>query len=84
MAGAGLRQEVPEDPDEPILVLLPELGGEKESDEPAQQIERAMRLVVGRPPTDDEQQAFHAFAAKHGLHNFCRVLFNLSEFVYLD
>lgn len=49
-----------------------------------QQIELAMRLVTGRLPTPMEQQRLEVYAQKHGLENTCRILFNLSEFVYLD
>jgi len=55
-----------------------------ESDMPAVQIERAMRVAIGRPPTPDEQAALTAYAKQHGLENLCRLLFNLSEFIYLD
>ncbi|MEO8496353.1 MAG: DUF1553 domain-containing protein, partial [Planctomycetota bacterium] len=48
------------------------------------QIDLAMRLVAGRPPTASEQQQLEAYAETHGMANLCRVLFNLSEFVYLD
>ena len=43
-----------------------------------------MQLTLGRDPTSDEQQRYEAFTAKHGMPNLCRVMFNLSEFVYLD
>lgn len=47
-------------------------------------IDRAMRLVVGRAATDDERGQLLGYATKHGLANLCRVLLNMSEFVYLD
>ena len=28
--------------------------------------------------------ALHTYAQTHGLQNLCRVLFNLSEFTYVD
>jgi len=49
-----------------------------------EQIELAMRLTAGRPPTDLEQHQLASYAQTHGMANLCRVLFNLSEFVYLD
>ena len=49
-----------------------------------QQINEGMRRVVGRAPTEVEQQAFQDYAEEHGLANLCRVLLNLSELVYLD
>ena len=44
----------------------------------------AMRLIAGRSPTDRERAEFSAYAEQNGLANFCRVLFNLSEFVFID
>jgi hypothetical protein len=49
-----------------------------------EQIARAMELVVARPPTSDEQAALVAYAQQHGLDNTCRLLFNLSEFIFVD
>ncbi len=57
---------------------------QRETASSAGQIERAMRLITQRSPTPAEQAAFKAYAQKHGLANLCRLLFNLSEFVYLD
>ncbi len=48
------------------------------------QVRRAMVLTTGRQATEGEQQRLEAYAQKHGLANLCRVMFNLSEFVYLD
>jgi hypothetical protein len=47
-------------------------------------VELAMMLIAGRLPTDREQCEFADYARRHGLENLCRVLFNLSEFVYVD
>jgi hypothetical protein len=49
-----------------------------------QQIDRAIRLVLSRPSTEVERQKFAAYAAKHGLANFCRLLFNSNEFMFID
>ena len=49
-----------------------------------EQVRRAVQLTLGREPTTSEQKLYAEFAAKHGLPNLCRVMFNLSEFVYLD
>ncbi len=51
---------------------------------PEAQIELAMRRVTGRPPRPEELVAMKSYANDHGLANLCRVLFNLSEFVYID
>jgi hypothetical protein len=55
-----------------------------ESDSLDQQIDVAMRRVVGRAPTQEELNGLRTYAAEHGLANLCRLLFNLSEFVYID
>ena len=48
------------------------------------QIRRAHQLTTGRQPTAKELTALHTYAQTHGLSNLCRVLFNLSEFTYVD
>ncbi|AMV26016.1 hypothetical protein VT84_16575 [Gemmata sp. SH-PL17] len=50
----------------------------------AKQVEFACRLVWGRPPSAEEGKLFTAYADKHGLANFCRVLFNTNEFLFAD
>ena len=56
----------------------------KESKTPKGRIRRAHLLTTGRPPTLREMDALNTYAQQHGLTNLCRVLFNLSEFTYLD
>jgi len=56
----------------------------KESKTPKGRIRRAHLLTTGRPPTLREMDALDTYAQQHGLTNLCRVLFNLSEFTYLD
>ena len=51
---------------------------------PASQVERAMWLITQRPSTPEERKRLEAYVQSHGLANHCRLLFNLSEFVYLD
>ncbi len=57
---------------------------QNDSDDLRGQIDWAMMLVTSRPPTEDERDELAAHAKKHGLKNLCRMLFNLSEFVFLD
>jgi hypothetical protein len=57
---------------------------EKQIPDRPKQIVAACERVWGRPPTDAEAKAFAEYAGKHGLANFCRVLFNSNEFLYLD
>lgn len=44
----------------------------------------AFRLVTGRSPTATEHAQLTEYAVDHGMANLCRVLFNISEFVFLD
>ena len=57
---------------------------ELESADRSEQVHRAFELVTGRPPTADEHRELERYAQQYGLPNLCRVLFNLSEFVYAD
>jgi hypothetical protein len=53
----------------------------------AKQIERAVWLTLGRAPSAAEREQAGAFLTKHGptaLPEFCRVLLNVNEFVYVD
>jgi hypothetical protein len=52
--------------------------------DPGQRIDLAYRLTLGRLPVCEERTALAAFAARHGLANACRLLFNLNEFVFVD
>jgi hypothetical protein len=40
--------------------------------------------ATGRPPGLSDQGALVAYARDHGLTNFCRLLFNLNEFTFVD
>lgn len=57
---------------------------ESDSDDPQEQIERAIRLICSRSASKTERQQMQTYLDDHGLQNLCRMLFNLSEFVYLD
>ena len=57
---------------------------EVERSDPIDKIARAFQLAIGRPPSPYELHAFTDYSRKHGLANCCRVLFNLSEFVFVD
>jgi hypothetical protein len=48
------------------------------------QITRAFELALSRAPTKSEQSRFADYAKKYGLPNACRVLFNTSEFLFVD
>ncbi|WP_083435139.1 DUF1553 domain-containing protein [Rhodopirellula islandica] len=57
---------------------------ELESDNLPGQVERAMRLLCQRVSTPAERDELVAYADDHGLQNLCRILFNLTEFVFVD
>jgi len=57
---------------------------QKESKTLKSQIRRAHQLTTGRLPNAQEMKALHRYGQQHGLQNLCRVLFNLSEFTYID
>ena len=48
------------------------------------QVAIALSLATQRKPNADELDDLAAYAEDHGLDNLCRLLFNLSEFVFLD
>jgi hypothetical protein len=48
------------------------------------QIDAAYRLALSRSPTADERQRLAGYVQKHGLANACRVLFNSTEFMFVD
>ena len=50
----------------------------------AKQIDTAYRLALSRPPTPEESKKLVAYGHKHGLTNLCRLIFNSSEFMFVD
>jgi hypothetical protein len=57
---------------------------DKEATNLDERVRLAMQLLANREPTADEIRQLSDYARTHGLPNMCRVLFNLSEFVYVD
>ena len=50
-------------------------------DEKAQ---RGFCEAIGRHPSTSELDRLVAFAEQYGLANYCRLLFNLNEFTFVD
>ncbi len=48
------------------------------------QVRQALELVTQRTASETEVQELSAYAKTHGMANMCRLLFNLSEFVFVD
>ena len=57
---------------------------EAHSKELGEQVSLACELVFGRPPSSVELNEFTDYAAKHGMANLCRVLFNSNEFMFVN
>ncbi|MCG6158281.1 PSD1 and planctomycete cytochrome C domain-containing protein [Rubinisphaera margarita] len=55
-----------------------------ESSELSDQVVLAFQLIAQREPNAAEQKALERYGTDHGLANLCRVMFNLSEFMYVD
>jgi hypothetical protein len=57
---------------------------EQQESDPARRIDAACLRALGRLPTPAERAALAAHAARHGLAQACRVLFNTNEFIFVD
>ena len=57
---------------------------ERESPNTPARVSRAVELALGRSPTPNEQEQFEKYVEQHGLPNFCRLLFNANEFVFIE
>ncbi len=68
------------------LVMSKHFAANVVSEKPTlpEQVGLAFHRAAGRSATESEFQELTTYATKHGLANLCRVLFNLSEFVYVD
>jgi len=52
--------------------------------DPVQQLDLAFQMAVGRKPGAHEITLLGDYARKYGLANACRVLFNSTEFMFVD
>ncbi|HEY2573690.1 MAG TPA: DUF1549 and DUF1553 domain-containing protein, partial [Verrucomicrobiaceae bacterium] len=57
---------------------------QKEAENVDDQATLAYRLVLGRRPDKKELSLARQFLAQSPLHEFCRALFNLNDFVYVE
>ena len=53
-------------------------------DTTAGQVRRAFQLALGREPDEQERAASRWFVEQHGLAAFCRTVYNLNEFVFVE
>jgi hypothetical protein len=63
----------------------------KDGDDPSAWVDDAWQLALSRPlAADEKQKALELFAGKsgearsHALVEFCLMIFNLNEFIYVD
>jgi hypothetical protein len=54
------------------------------ADDQCEQLRWAYELALARQPTGEELAIGQQFVTRHGLTQFCLVLFNASEFLYID
>ena len=47
-------------------------------------VELAFQFALGRAPRTTELDRFVVYTEKHGLANFCRLLYNTNEFIFID
>ena len=47
-------------------------------------VKLAFQLALGRAPRTTELDRFVVYTEKHGLANFCRLLYNTNEFIFID
>ena len=69
-----------------VVVMSGEFAQKLESQ--TDSIERAVKQgfleVAGRPPSKNEFALLLAYAKNNGLENYCRLLFNMNEFIFID
>ncbi len=76
--------------DAAVLHLEPAIGErlQRQVDDQGRSIESviqsAMVQAVGRRASTEEVALFHSYIDQHGWSNFCRVLFNLNDFVFVE
>ncbi len=59
--------------------IAKEAGGSPEAS-----VEAAWRLALGRPPNPEERQTALEYLSRNSLPRLCLLIFNMSEFIYVD
>ncbi len=62
-----------------LAAKLDSAGGELRD-----KVQRGFHEAIGRPPSSAELDRLVSFAGHYGLANYCRLLFNLNEFTFVD
>ena len=63
------------------VIRASKFTAERVKDDP---ISKAYELILNRKPTESEVKLASEFLEKSPLHEFCRALFNLNDFVYVN
>jgi hypothetical protein len=53
-------------------------------DDPDKSVETGWRLAFGRAPTADERSTALDYLRRNSLPRLCLLMFNMSEFIYVD
>jgi hypothetical protein len=67
-----------------MLTMSKQFATKIEHGDPVGAVSRAYYEAIGHPPSATDLAALAAYAREFGLANFCRVLFNLDEFAFVD
>lgn len=67
----------------PFMETMSEHFAERVGDAP-DGVAAAFEYATGRAPDESEMKELSAYAQAYGLANTCRIIFNLSEFAYVD
>jgi hypothetical protein len=51
---------------------------------PEASVEAGWRLAFGRPPSAEERQTALDYLRRNSLERLCLLMFNMSEFIYVD
>ena len=54
------------------------------ADKPEMFVETAWRLAFGRSPSPEERQTASDYLERNSLERLCLLIFNMSEFIYVD
>ena len=68
---------------DPFIVRMSEHLADRVRDE-ADPLSAAFRLALGRQPSAKEREMLSPYLTKNGLENYCRLLFNSNEFLFVD
>ena len=63
---------------------MPAGSGKQAGENPEASVEAGWRLAFGRVPTGKERQTALDYLRRNSLPRLCLLMFNMSEFIYVD